>query len=450
MSFFNDHLRPVAPPPADAHPPTTFWGRVLHALRYAAAGYGPLIAVLASSPAIIYFSIQPSSGTFTGMLSVDGPLPAAVSAVTGPDEAKANPTPVHLTPTFVKGIYVSAAAAGSRQLFSGLVDLVDRTELNAMVIDVKMENGALAFATDDPDLQPYVTAHPSLGKLEDFTRPLREKGIYLIARLFVFQDPYYAEKHPENAVQDNVTGGLWRDRKGIPWVDPANEVAWRYTAEVARAVVRGGFDEVQFDYIRFPTDGQLSRMKFPVWDGDEPKAEVMGRFFSFLDSELRHHDRMRLSVDLFGLVTWHHETDLNIGQNLKTAVRHFNWISPMVYPSHYPPGFDGFANPAEHPYEIVFRSLERAKQVTDPLAAEDKKAAEAGQPFVPVAAMRPWIQDFDLGADYTPEMVRAQMKATEDAGAAGWLLWNARNSYTEGALLPVGTDSKEQPKNDNI
>lgn len=418
--------------------PTGFWQRLLHALRYVAAGYGPLIVVLASAPALIYYGIQPASGEFTGLLSVDGPLPAAVSYVTGPEIAPKEVLPRRAAPKFVKGLYLSANGAASSKLLGDAVALADRTEINAFVVDVKDGVGALAFATDNPALRPYVMAKPLLGELEEFTKPLREKGIYLIARVFVFQDPYYAQQHPAVAVMDSATGKVWRDRKGVSWVDPASEEAWEYTVAVSREVVRRGFDEVQFDYVRFPTDGQLATMKFPVWDGVKPKVEVMADFYAHLDRELRTKSRIPISVDLFGMVTWHHDTDLNIGQRLDIALRRFNWISPMVYPSHYPNGFDGYANPAEHPYDIVYKSLTRSHAVTDPLSAEDAAKVAAKEPFVPVATMRPWIQDFDLGADYTAPMVRAQMKASEDAGATGWLLWNARNVYTADALLPEG------------
>lgn len=431
-------------PAAPDSQPETLGQRCVRHLRYVAAGYGPLIAVLACSPALFYYGIQPPVGSFTGLLSIDGPLPYSVQAVTGPDLPKlraAQAAERRKTPTVVKGIYVSAAAAGSKQMFAGLVKLVDTTELNTLVIDVKTDKGQLAFKTTDPALAPYMNKYPSLGELKDFTAPLHEKGIYLIARQFVFQDPFYAQQNPDVAVLDKVTGKVWVDRKGVSWVDPASEKDWVYNVAVARAVLRGGFDEVQFDYIRFPTDGTLGTMQFRVWDGQTPKADVMEKFYSYLDKELRQRDGARISADLFGLVTWNHDTDMNIGQRLDKAVRHFDFISPMVYPSHYPPGFMGFANPADHPYEIVHESLVRAKQVTDPLEAEDQANAAAKRPYVPVATMRPWIQDFDIGADYTPAMIRAQMKATADAHGSGWLIWNARNSYTKEALDATMTET---------
>ncbi len=405
----------------------------------AAQTHGALIAVLCAAPALSYFGIQAPSGEFSGLMKVDGPTSSAVRSISGPKlvrvmrEAKSQVT----VPQTVKGLYVSAPGASSQKLFGEILNIVDRTEVNSLVIDVKGENGGLAFETENPLLTPNIGTN-YLGKLSEFTAPLKEKGIYLIARVFVFQDPYLAKSRPELAVADSA-GGVWKDRKGVTWVDPASEEVWAYNVAVAREVVAGGFDEVQFDYVRFPTDGAISRMRFPVWDGVEPKTSVMSRFYSYLNEELRQKSGIRTSIDLFGLVTNLHDSDLNIGQRLDIAARKFDWISPMVYPSHYPPGYLDYSNPADHPYEVVRNAMDGVKPVTDPLYAEDKAAKEAGRHDQPAARMRPWLQDFDLGAEYTPEMIRAQIRAAMDAGSGGWLLWNARNVYTEAALEPEAT-----------
>jgi hypothetical protein len=270
-----------------------------------------------------------------------------------------------------------------------------------------------------------MSKRPSLGDMNEFLAPLREKDIYLIARLFVFQDPSLVAKRPDVAVRSKATGGIWRDRKGVPWIDAADQVAWDYTVRVAREAYLAGFDEVQLDYIRFPSDGNMSDIAYPVYDGKRPKAEVLGDFFAYF-SDAFSGTGLMTSVDLFGLVMWQHEYDLNIGQRLAVAAPHFDYISPMVYPSHYPPGFDGHPNPADFPYEIIYRNLVRGQPVLDGLGAAD--------PGARIATIRPWIQDFDLGANYDAAKVRAQMKASEDGGASGWLLWNARNIYTEEAL----------------
>lgn len=340
-----------------------------------------------------------------------------------PPEAAAEFTP---PPEFVKGIYVSADTAGTPKMFAGLVDLVDRTELNAMVIDIKDGYGTLTFIPTDSSLAEHIAKKPLIPDLKAFTAPLREKGIWLIARVFVFQDPAYVDLHPEVAVKSKSTGRVWRDRKGVPWVDPAHREAWDYTVKISREAYAGGFDEVQFDYIRFPTDGVMSDIRYPVFDAaTDTKAGNMGEFFAYLDQELGSSG-MKLSVDLFGMVMWQPEQDFGIGQRLDIAAPHFDFISPMVYPSHYPDGFNGYDNPADYPYEVVYKNLLRGQPTLDRLKAENPEAR--------IATIRPWIQDFDIGADYDAAKVRAQMKASEDGKASGWLLWNARNVYTESAL----------------
>lgn len=385
----------------------------------------PPVAVLFAAVGIAAFGAAMRRDEYRPLFHAERPGGGAIRSDFGPEEERMPPRP---PPAFVKGIYVSAATAGAGKRFGQLVDLVDRTELNALVIDLKNDRGDLAFAPTGDALKPSVMSRPPLGVLRQFTAPLREKGIYLIARIFVFEDPSYAERHPQFAVQ-RKSGGIWHDRRGLAWVDPAAKQVWEYNAEAAKEAFAGGFDEVQFDYVRFPTDGAISDMAFPVWDGKTPKSQVIGEFFSYIDSELRGRAGMTISVDLFGLTMWQHGSDLNVGQRLAIAAPRFDYVSPMVYPSHYPPGWGGFVNPAEHPYDIVYKNLIRGKTVIDEL--------RAAAPGASIAGFRPWIQDFDLGAKYTPDMVKAQMKASADGGATGWILWNARNVYSESALAPT-------------
>lgn len=411
--------------------------RKKHGAGTPGAVWGLLLLAFVIVPVGFYLATEAMSDgeTYHPAFFVEKPDAAAVRSLVGPPGARDIDRREVRVPAIVKGIYVSAAGASHARVFPGLVDMVDQTELNAMVIDVKDGNGKLAFLPTSEELRAEAATPSLLGDLKEFTAPLREKGIYLIARIFVFQDPWYATSHPELAVQ-SVHGGLWRDYRGVPWLDPASKDVWKYNVAVAVEAFNGGFDEVQFDYIRFPSDGRLSTMAFPVWDGSKAKADVMAEFFGYLDTELRVKGGIPTSVDLFGLTMWQHDYDLNIGQRLDRAVTHFDFISPMVYPSHYPPGFDGFANPAEHPYDIVYKNLVKGQRVFDEAAAESARMAEENPAAeVPrIATARPWIQDFDLGAVYTPAMVRAQMKAAEDGGASGWLLWNARNVYSRAAF----------------
>ncbi len=402
---------------------------------------GAVILVVAAVPAAIYFAAQLTvPASFPVPASADKPGIAAVRAEEGPEAAPV-PLVTHVsTPDFVKGIYVTAATVSSSKRFAALVDLIGRTELNAMVIDLKDGGGPLAFAPQTAELRPFAESRPPIGDLAAFTKPLHDKHIYLIARVFVFEDPSFASKRPDLAVRSSG-GGIWRDRRGVMWLDPAATDVWRYNAAIAKEAYANGFDEVQFDYIRFPTDGNLKALSFPVYDGKKPKADAIADFFAFLDAELRQKAGIPISADLFGLTMAQHHTDLGIGQRLDTGARHFDFISPMVYPSHYASGFDGFANPADHPYEVIYDNMVRGQEVFAALKKEsDAARAQNPQAGFTVATARPWIQDFNLGATYTAAMVRAEMKAVADGGGSGWLIWNAGNVYTESAFGPKTAD----------
>lgn len=324
------------------------------------------------------------------------------------------------TPEFVKGIYLSAYTASDPARREKLFELVRKTELNAVVIDLKDDYGGLSYVPEDQALLPYVSQKVTIGDVDGMLKKLHENNVYVIGRLFVFQDRAYVDAHPELAVQKK-TGGIWRDRKGISWLDAASEDVWKYAARIAKDAYARGFDEVQFDYIRFPSDGDMSLASYPFFDAaKESRADVMRRFFAYLDAEVRKKG-IPISADLFGFAYWDRDEDLTIGQRIRDAAPYFDALSPMAYPSHYPKGTLNFANPAEHPYEIVAETLRRGKEIM-------KEFPEV------TWQSRPWIQDFDIGAIYGPKEVRAQMKATEDQGGTGWLIWNARNVYTEDAF----------------
>lgn len=406
--------------------------------------YWYAVVITAAIPGIWYFGAAPETReAFRPVFSVERPGEIAVRAEDGPGTGgglEDDGVRHVVKPGFVKGVYMSSATAGYKKRFDELVAFVDKTEVNALVIDVKEDRGALAFVPRAKALEPYVSPKPSIRDIRAMTAALHEKGIYLIARVFVFQDPYLVSKRPELAVQFKG-GGVWKDRKGQTWLDPASKEVWKYNALVAKEVYAAGFDEIQFDYIRFLSDGQTSLAAFPAYDGITPKEDVIKDFFSYMDTELRVKSGIPISADLFGLTMWQHDYDLNIGQRLEHALRHFDAVSPMVYPSHYPAGFLGFANPAAHPYEIVRKNMDKGNVLLATLDAETEQKKAEGAGIVPsIGRLRPWVQDFDLGAEYTPKMVRDQMRAIEEARGEGWIFWNARNVYTEEAyaLEPSG------------
>ncbi len=214
-------------------------------------------------------------------------------------------------------------------------------------------------------------------------------------------------------------GGLWRDFKGLSWLDPASREVWDYNVEIAKEAARVGFDEINLDYIRFPSDGDTVNIVYPVWDYKTPKREVIRQFFEYFNQKVKPMG-VFISADLFGL-TLTSTSDLNIGQWLEDAALYFDYICPMVYPSHYPEGYEGYENPALYPYEVIYKALMIGRE----------RLEIASVP----AKLRPWLQDFDLGAYYDAEMVNLEKRAVYEAGAYGWLLWNPRNVYTEEALV---------------
>jgi hypothetical protein len=318
---------------------------------------------------------------------------------------------------------MTGCVAGSKELRSKLIGLIEETELNSIVIDIKNETGRISAPLAGPSLEPAVGGACYVADLEELIRELHAKGIYVIGRIAAFQDRYYAEKHPEIAVKRASDGAIWRDGKGIPWVDAGASAYWDYLVEIGLASYALGFDELNYDYIRFPSDGNMKDVRYDH-AGTRPKPEVIRDFFAYLHGKLSGSGAV-LSADLFGMTTTNKD-DLNIGQLLENALPYFDYIAPMVYPSHYPSGFNGYADVNKHPYDIVKYSMDKA--------VERIRIFDATVASTSIAKLRPWLQDNNYPVPYTAEMVRAQMQATYDAGLTSWMLWNAGNRYTRAAL----------------
>lgn len=327
---------------------------------------------------------------------------------------------VTLTPLIVKAIYLTHLTVADDKRFNELLALVKRTELNAMVIDVKGDSGHLFYDSKVPLAREIGAVEPAydVGKR---LRQLREANVYTIARQVIMEDTLLAKSRPQWAVRNKATGRPWKDFNGIAWMNPYRPEIANYNVAIAKEVAELGFDEVQFDYIRFPSDGQLELTDYGQESNEEKRRAAIAGILSQARRALAPSG-VFISADLFGLVTVA-EDDLGIGQKLESVADVLDYICPMVYPSHYARGSFGYANPAAKPYEVVEKSLAGAKP---------KLAGSRAQ-------LRPWLQDFDLyGTDYTPEMVRAQIKAAEEHRSSGWLLWNAANRYQEAALRPRG------------
>lgn len=360
--------------------------------------------------------------------AAEAPAPVETPSVPPPYVRDVRRSAGRAAPLEVKAIYLTSWSAATPSRIARAMDLIGQTELNAVVIDVKDYRGKIVFATSDPAIAA-VRSEQRLVDLPALVGRLHEKRVYVIARIAVFQDQHLVGARPDLAVRD-ASGRIWRDRNRLGWVDPASPEVWRYIVAVARETAAAGVDELNFDYIRFPTDGNLSAIRYPVFDPrTDTRRRVLQRFFAYLSAELRPAGPV-LSADLFGLATVRPD-DLGIGQILEDALLQFDVVSPMVYPSHYARGFLGYRNPAAYPYEVVHYSLSRAAarrhRLIDDLRAFAEDGGDAG---ITVGSIRPWLQAFDLGAAYPPAAVRRQIQAVGDAGlTAGWLVWNPGNRY---------------------
>jgi len=307
-----------------------------------------------------------------------------------------------------KGVYLTAYSAGNWQVISNIINLLNRTELNAVVIDIKDYSGLVLYDSEVSLVNELATEHNRLGDVSALLERLHEHDIYVIARQTVFQDPILAEKKPAWAIKSK-SGGIWHDDKGLSWVDPTQKAVWDYNLAIAKEAICLGFDEINFDYVRFPSDGKMSEVVYT--NGDKEKHEVMHNFYHFLNVELSNQPAY-ISVDLFGFVM-ERDDGLYIGQRIQDAVDEVDYISPMMYPSHYPSGHRGLFNPADHPGFVI------ASGMKEGIVKFEGKRAQ----------VRPWLQAFDLGAVYDTAKVRAQIDAVEKYSDGGWLLWNAANRY---------------------
>jgi len=315
----------------------------------------------------------------------------------------------------VKGLYLTAYSAGSAKKMAQIVDLINKTELNAVVIDIKDYSGLVLYDSQVPLVVSLKNKDNRLGDVKKMVEYLHKNNIYVIARQTVFQDPVLAEKKPQWAIKSQQ-GGLWRDKKGLSWVDPTKKEVWKYNLAIAKEAATFGFDEINFDYVRFPSDGDMSDTLYD--EENKKKYEVMSEFYRFLNFNFKD-EPIWISLDMFGFTMEKNGADdMAIGQRIVDAVDNTDYICPMMYPSHYPPGHLNLANPAENPRAVFENGM---------ILGTPKFLGHRAQ-------VRPWIQAFDMGAVYDAEKIRAQIEVVEKYANAGWLMWNASNRYSEAGL----------------
>ena len=328
----------------------------------------------------------------------------------------------------VRGIYISGPMAGSTELFQNILDSAAGTEINTVVIDFKDDQGRITCPVDSPVASEIGACRPYVQDMKELIASLKERGLYVIARVVAFRDPWLAEKKPEWSLH-LADGSLYRDRQGMAWVDPYRKEVWDYLVEVGTEAKEAGFDEVQFDYIRFSTEGTMRDVVFDeAVTGGRSKTDVITEFVKYAYENLASQG-LFVSADVFGTIIGSDIDAQAVGQVYTEMAKHLDYICPMIYPSHYGPGNFGLEHPDTMPYETVLEALKKSQMVMD-------QAAEADGHVSSQAIVRPWLQDFTasyLGeGNYIPYgyyEVQRQIQAVKDAGYDEWMLWSAANRY---------------------
>ena len=336
----------------------------------------------------------------------------------------ASPVPLVPRPEVVRGLYVNRWAVLDPRIWQ-LIDVAKRTEVNALVIDVKDDRGYALYRSGVPLAREIGadTINPvAADRIRAVLDTMRAHGIYPIARIVVAKDPLLASAKSEWAVQRRSDGAPWLDANGKPWLDAHQRGVWAYAADLAAEAVALGFSEVQFDYVRFPDDPRIAReARFPLAGGRQPAA-VIGEQLAYLKSRIAPL-HVPMAIDVFGLTTTD-QGDMGIGQRWEQFAAHTDVVLPMTYPSHYSEGVYGLDIPNAHPYEVVDRAMRDAK-------ARNAKVVHA-------PTIVPWYQDFSIGdPPYGAAQVRAQMQAGYDNDIRSWILWNPGSEYTVDALRPA-------------
>ncbi|MGA7730851.1 MAG: putative glycoside hydrolase [Chloroflexia bacterium] len=326
---------------------------------------------------------------------------------------------VTLQPFVAKAIYVSADSLATPGKLQALIDLVDRTELNALVIDVKADNsGDVLYASALPLVHELGTSSAFIPDLNGLLAQLKGKGIYTIARLSVFWDQALTRAKPEWALlSKKAPGQPWLSGNGSRWANPYMPEVWDYNIAIAKEVAQKGFDEVQFDFAYFPSVGELDDIEYGPQAVGKKRVDAINGFLERAYGELSPLGTY-VGTNVLAFTPFVND-DMGIGTNLEMLGANTDYICPYLYPSDYPDGFADYTHPAEHPFDIVAGTMQPAVN----------RLANAG------AKVRPWLQDFTIrNVTYDAAKVRAEIDAAEQNGAAGWMLWNFGNTYTEGAL----------------
>ena len=312
-----------------------------------------------------------------------------------------------------RGIYITYYVTQSRKMFAALRSNAKAVGINTLVIDAKevLSRPYVALAKEHK-LLPGIKPEPSpwLTKLTD---ELHQEGFIVTVRLVTFKDDHLVLTRPDLGVK--VNGGLYRDRKGGKWANPYLDEVRLYNALIAESAALSGVDEVQFDYIRFPAEGSARYASFPQEKEGVSRVDIICQFLKDVRARLAPYNTS-MAVDIFGVTAWQSKKDIaSLGQDLKQMAKYLDVISPMLYPSHFHAGYDGYANPGAAPYHFMKYGTKRSVEI---LSGEATRLV-------------PWIQGFNmLSPNFGPNYIIEQIRGAKEEGAKGFLIWNARNDYS--------------------
>lgn len=325
----------------------------------------------------------------------------------------------------VKGIYVSGAMAGTTSGMDALIALLDETELNTMVIDVKNDAGEVTFSISDETVQAIGATRAYIKDINALMTTLKEHGIHTVARIVCFKDPVLAAARPEFAIR-NSNGVPVAGSDQMTWVDPYKEEVWEYIVNVALGAAEAGFDEIQFDYVRFPVGVDAV---YEVSTNEYPKETAITNFLTYAVNRL-HEAGVIVGVDLFGTVIGSEEDTKSVGQNYTALGAIADVLDPMVYPSHYANGSFGQAVPDAAPYETIYGAMQKSDAALSSIAEEER------------ATVRPWLQCFTATwikghITYDRAAIDVQIQAASDCGYTQYILWNSKNNYDVMREMPA-------------
>lgn len=329
------------------------------------------------------------------------------------------------TRTNVKAMYLTADVINKKM--DTILDLLDTTELNAVVIDIKNDDGFIVVDTDSEYLDNLGNKNLLFDNFDEIVQKFKEHNVYLIARVVCFRDLRSVKANESFGVRMK-DGSLMKDSSGYTWMNPLNEETWEYLTEVGRQAAKLGFDEVNFDYCRFSTDGKMKDADFGVELTTEVKMNAITGFVKYACENLKPLG-VFVSVDVFGVVISSEIDAAAVGQSYSDMAKYLDYICPMVYPSHYGKGYYNLDVPDAHPYELIYNSM-----------LDSKKKLSANVASGRCADVRPWLQAFTATwvsghIAYGGPQIRDQINGTYDAGYSGWLLWNAAGNYSKDGLL---------------